>query len=88
MTTYPRTWRPLRPDEQPVSGVGVGPEEGSGEVCCPYFDTWAPYEIVWVDGIGRAAKQDPHVLLAVDAVCECACGERFRWEEKQLRKVR
>lgn len=85
---YTRTWRHLRSDEAPFFASGLGPSKCGGEVCCPDFDTWAPYEMVWVDGIGRTAKQGPHVLLVVDKTCECACGHEFPWEEKQVRTVR
>lgn len=88
------TWRPLRADEAPFSAKGIGPAKGMGEIVCPDFDTWALYEMVWVDVLGRVAKQGPHALVLfrrrsddIDEICECACGRRFTRAEAQLRKV-
>ena len=81
-------WRHLRHDEHPFRSTGCGPTKNSGEFCCPSFNTWAPFEIVWVERLGRIAKQGKHVMLRINDKCECACGCSFLHNEAQIRAVR
>ncbi len=81
-------WRHLRDDESPFQATGRGPSDGGGEICCPEFDTYAPYIVVWVEDLGRIAKQGKHVLVSYDKVrgeYGCACGLTF--SEPQLRGI-
>lgn len=89
------TWRKLEPYERPFNGKGLGfkrkdDKYGLFELCCPNFDTWAEYEVVMVEGLGRAAKQGLHVLVEVDRqrdILRCACGLSFTMENAQRRWV-
>jgi hypothetical protein len=84
------TWRKLEPHEAPFAARGLGPNSGGGEIVCPDFDTWADYEIVWVDRLGRIAKQGPHVLVAINhdpTLYVCSCGREFTRAEAQVRTI-
>ena len=83
-------WRHLRDEEGPFKSTGHGRGvRGCGELCCPEFDTHAPYEIVFVEGLGRIAKQGVHALIVCDVASEdyvCACGLQI--SKPQLRAIR
>lgn len=77
-------WRPLREDEHPFFSVGTGCGR-SGEACCPEFDVFAPYEIVFVPGLGRVAMQGEHVLITTHVPHQCACGRAVDETELKYR---
>jgi hypothetical protein len=57
---------------------------------CPFFDTYAKYEMVDVPVMGRQARQGEHLVVGYDEGCElfsCECGQMFDRATAQIRMI-